>query len=852
MELAELMQSFQESMKVAKKDSEAREARARMGPKAAPKPAPKRGRPKVLAPSDPADREPLTTPRSDPVTRKRDSSHREHSTPKKGKPKGDRSPSTPRENLRSSPPQRRMRLRRAIVDSEKTRIGEGSEGHENHEVTGTKEATEGKDGKVKDVKVVKLLKDTDLSNLDLSNRELLKLNRKRPAEDTVPTKRSARLASSETSSQVSMHTPRPFDAGKHKGREDSEKSEKEKTSQTSETSHQNESEVDAANAANAAGEGREEPTTSAAATAVSGEGEEERQQPHQEVVKSVKSSVAKEKLAPPDTADDWRKLASLMKQLPKRCNNFVHEESEVASFLEAAAQCVGSFVEDLQISYIRLTAANSLLDLAAALICDESGELAPIMTTSIATRCVLNIVAQQMASSTSNESNTVDLLNLEPVPTAEHLTKFCAHLDDLFTKSSLRKLDSFDVMQKCCSLARRDDKDPRNLEVAICRPAACAVLALSKTLAMEAADAEAENLVLLEARARVRAASKTAAERVADELSQEFEAQQQRCARAAVAAAADEAQKEVKELQKLNAEICQGRHVLESWAAMLKAQAVPVDIWGRPVDVSAADWVRMNDGQHLNDSLIDFFVSMLVGLLGGSRLHAFSSHFYARLAGPEDGADQASTDQGWQRVRTWTRAVRRRHVTGIFACDYLLVPLHHEEEHHWSLAVVCRPWAAIDQLDNWASASTTTVAFLDSLYSTSSESRQETVVQKLCQYLECEWRVCGAVGTFQASRVQAVVVDVPQQTNNFDCGIYVLEFVLQLLQHPWRLAALGQHKVTFQVCADAPRRRWHDAAMKLREMKEAAPAAGVESAWFAARLWLQELQKAELDLRTEN
>jgi hypothetical protein len=175
-----------------------------------------------------------------------------------------------------------MRLRRAIVDSEKARIGEGSEGHdENHEVTGTKEATEGKDGKVKDVKVVKLLKDTDLSNLDLSSRELLKLNRKRPAEDTVPTKRSARLASSETSSQVSMHTPRPFDAGKHKGREDTEKEKTSQTSQTSETSHQNESEVDAANAANAAGEGREEPTTSAA-TAVSGEGEEERQQPHQD------------------------------------------------------------------------------------------------------------------------------------------------------------------------------------------------------------------------------------------------------------------------------------------------------------------------------------------------------------------------------------------------------------------------------------------------------------------------------------------------------------------------------------------------------------------------------------------
>eukprot|EP00435_Cladocopium_sp_Y103_P057752 s1080_g20.t1 len=646
MELAELMQSFQESMKAAKKDSEARAA-SRTAPKAAPKPAPKRGRPpkdlkgRVLAPSDSADSKPLTTAwGSDPGTRKRDPSrNREHSTPmKKGKPKGDRSP--PRENLQLSP-RRRTRLRRV----DEARIGHGHEGDEGddggefiHEFIdkSTGKSVDAKEGKVtrKVVKVFKLVPDSNLDQ-DLTKNLLLK----RPADTVqpVPAKRSARLASeTSTVSQVSkMHTPRPFD-GKHKGREDAEK---EKTFyETSQTSHQNEtnetnetndtnemnetneSEIDAADAADAAGEGCEEPTTSAAATAVSGEGSEElrRQLHHQESM--VKFS---EKLELPDPPDCWRKLAGLMKQLPKRCNdNFVHDDSEVASFLEAAARCVcGEFVDDLGISYIRLTAANSLLDLAAA-VCDESEELAgtitSIMTTSIATRCVLNVVAQQISRVDSVDSvDLLRLLNLEPVPTVEHLTKFCAHLDDLFAKSSLRKLNnsSFDVMQKCCSLARRDDKDPRNLEVAICRPAACAVLALGKILAMEAADAEAENLVLLEARARVRAASKAAAERVAGQLSQEFEAQQQRCARAAVAAAADEAQKEVQELGNLNAEICQGRHVLESWAAeaaMLKAQAVPVEIWGRPVDVSAADWVRMNDGQHLNDSLIDLFVSMLV------------------------------------------------------------------------------------------------------------------------------------------------------------------------------------------------------------------------------------------------
>ena len=135
------------------------------------------------------------------------------------------------------------------------------------------------------------------------------------------------------------------------------------------------------------------------------------------------------------------------------------------------------------------------------------------------------------------------------------------------------------------------------------------------------------------------------------------------------------------------------------------------------------------------------------------------------------------------------------------------------------------------------------MAFLDSLWSPASEYHQHLVVKQLRQYLECEWGVCGAVGQFQPERVQvkgqlqvdescqAVTVDVPQQTNDFDCGIYawglalrllvglirpeVLEFVhlgwpewlfvgrSQLLQQPWRLLALGRQTLKLQVRAFA-------------------------------------------------
>ncbi|CAE7949248.1 Senp7 [Symbiodinium sp. KB8] len=208
-------------------------------------------------------------------------------------------------------------------------------------------------------------------------------------------------------------------------------------------------------------------------------------------------------------------------------------------------------------------------------------------------------------------------------------------------------------------------------------------------------------------------------------------------------------------------------------------------------------------------------------------------------AGRQEDMDSLdASEHGWARVRTWTRSVRRRHPAGIFACDYLFLPLHHEAERHWSLAVVCRPWAAVNIGQDVHT--TTTVAFLDSLRSPSSEKHEAVVLHKLKSYLRSEWQDCTPLSTsFDEGRIQAVAIDVPQQQNSSDCGIYVLEFMLQLLCHPGKLASLGRDPLAVELqVGKAPRQRWRQAGASYRSLKQAA-AGG--SASFDEESWMEML-----------
>eukprot|EP00747_Dinoflagellata_sp_TGD_P180825 gnl/TRDRNA2_/TRDRNA2_33922_c0_seq1.p1 gnl/TRDRNA2_/TRDRNA2_33922_c0~~gnl/TRDRNA2_/TRDRNA2_33922_c0_seq1.p1 ORF type:complete len:661 (-),score=107.08 gnl/TRDRNA2_/TRDRNA2_33922_c0_seq1:80-2062(-) len=226
-----------------------------------------------------------------------------------------------------------------------------------------------------------------------------------------------------------------------------------------------------------------------------------------------------------------------------------------------------------------------------------------------------------------------------------------------------------------------------------------------------------------------------------------------------------------------------------------------------------ADLARLADGELLNDTLLDFFLGHFQEKFGGSRVHTFSSLFFSRLG-----------NGGWEKVRTWTRALRRERPEGIFARDFLLVPIHDANMVHWWLAVVCYPWAASSSSSSCRAGKQPQVIFLDSLslgggvpeLESATADREAHALSLLQVYLACEWEACFPAATTGANGGRFVkeklvgiraTPPVPQQTNGADCGLYLLEFAARLLEDPGALGALAAGSAEL-IVRPGLRQRW--------------------------------------------
>ncbi|XP_051633982.1 sentrin-specific protease 6 isoform X2 [Manacus candei] len=110
------------------------------------------------------------------------------------------------------------------------------------------------------------------------------------------------------------------------------------------------------------------------------------------------------------------------------------------------------------------------------------------------------------------------------------------------------------------------------------------------------------------------------------------------------------------------------------------------------ISVTNEDLHCLNEGEFLNDVIIDFYLKYLVleklKKEDADRIHVFSSFFYKRLNQRERRNIHETSNLSIQqkrhgRVRTWTRHV------DIFEKDFIFVPLN--EAAHWFLAVICFP-----------------------------------------------------------------------------------------------------------------------------------------------------------------
>ncbi|KAK4219205.1 hypothetical protein QBC37DRAFT_273292, partial [Rhypophila decipiens] len=116
----------------------------------------------------------------------------------------------------------------------------------------------------------------------------------------------------------------------------------------------------------------------------------------------------------------------------------------------------------------------------------------------------------------------------------------------------------------------------------------------------------------------------------------------------------------------------------EKHADWSKSWRMPLTLRRTTVDVQ--DIPRLDDGEFLNDNLLNFGLQWLFDNAGKSdphlpkRVYMFNTFFYTKLK---------SLGGNYNGVRSWTSRV------DLFSYDYIIVPVN--EKFHWWLAIICNP-----------------------------------------------------------------------------------------------------------------------------------------------------------------
>lgn len=195
------------------------------------------------------------------------------------------------------------------------------------------------------------------------------------------------------------------------------------------------------------------------------------------------------------------------------------------------------------------------------------------------------------------------------------------------------------------------------------------------------------------------------------------------------------------------------------------------------VTISGRDVELLDPGVFINDTLIDFYIKYLQSEISESRrqaCHFFNSFFFRKLADLDKFPDtEVVSREAFLRVRKWTRRVN------IFEKDYIFIPVNYS--YHWSLIIICNPGAAI--LEDGNQSKTPCILHMDSLNGTHGN------LSKLIQsYLWEEWRErhmaddTSFVTAEKFYNMAFISLEVPQQNNYHDCGLFLLHYVEMFLR----------------------------------------------------------------------
>ncbi|KAF0931636.1 hypothetical protein E2562_005594 [Oryza meyeriana var. granulata] len=241
--------------------------------------------------------------------------------------------------------------------------------------------------------------------------------------------------------------------------------------------------------------------------------------------------------------------------------------------------------------------------------------------------------------------------------------------------------------------------------------------------------------------------------------------------------------KVVEEVVLLDGDTCitdSAEKISSAWDAM----KIHYPSWDAPnsIELSHADIKCLEPESLLSSPILNFYIMYLSGQtpptsrLGG-KYHIFNTYFFSKLEALTSKVDK---DAYFLNLRRWWRGV------DIFQKAYIIFPVH--ADAHWSLVIICMP-AKEDQ-------SGPTILHLDSLKFHSSRFILSTVER----FLKEEWNYLNKTGSLEdfqlhesvwknlPRKIRRRAVTVPQQGNEYDCGVFVLYYMRRFIEEaPERL-----------------------------------------------------------------
>ncbi|KAI6172153.1 putative ubiquitin-like-specific protease 2A [Aphelenchoides besseyi] len=215
------------------------------------------------------------------------------------------------------------------------------------------------------------------------------------------------------------------------------------------------------------------------------------------------------------------------------------------------------------------------------------------------------------------------------------------------------------------------------------------------------------------------------------------------------------------------------------------------------------DLSTLNASEMLNDTIIEFYMNyILFNILDSvkrDRIHIFSTYFFSKLSKDVYTARQPKArakkiSDNYLTLKSWTKTV------DVFEKDFLVIPIN--EEAHWYLAIIAYPNLGIvskpvdgmtipqeDLTDSQPSNAHPPIPIFifDSLLDPTDTKKHRIVAELLLDYLFLEYQdkrndhhLPGV--SYRKNQFKLIIPqDMPQQSNYYDCGIFMLQFAESFL-----------------------------------------------------------------------